>query len=79
MMERFVAAYYRDQYINDGFAFRTAIHVGALLINTGKYNHTSSKRKGSVVSKGVDLIVRASERNRKWFETGDLACLFKRP
>ncbi|KAI0115844.1 kinase-like domain-containing protein [Nemania sp. FL0031] len=65
--------------VSDDFAFRTAIQIGAHLIGFG----TSVQGWGTpaqvemVARTGRDIIVRAWQKDRQWFEGGDLACLFQ--
>ncbi|KAI0540880.1 kinase-like domain-containing protein [Xylaria digitata] len=64
--------------VSDDFAFRTAIQVGAHLVSFG----TSVQGWGTpeqvemVARTGRDIIVHAWQKDRGWFERGDLACLF---
>lgn len=73
------AAGYGD--IDDGFAYRTALHVGTHLICWGSRvtGWGSEEQVQQVVGKGKELILRAWHKDRAWFEAGDLACLFSRP
>ncbi|KAI1367788.1 kinase-like domain-containing protein [Xylaria arbuscula] len=67
--------------VSDDFAYRTAIQVGAHLISFG----TSVQGWGTpeqvemVARTGRDIIVHAWQKDRDWFEGGDLACLFHSP
>lgn len=65
-------------YIDDRFAFRTAIHIGAHLISFGsrlkEWGTETQIQNG--VRIGMDLIVHAWHEDRGWFEAGDMACLF---
>ncbi|KAI1465003.1 kinase-like domain-containing protein [Daldinia caldariorum] len=64
--------------VSEDFAFRTAIQVGAHLISFGM----SVQGWGSVEQVeecgrfGRDIITHAWEKDRRWFEESDLACLF---
>ncbi|KAI0458324.1 kinase-like domain-containing protein [Xylaria acuta] len=65
--------------VSDDFAFRTAIQAGAHLVSFG----TSVQGWGTpeqvemVARTGRDIIVHAWQKDRKWFQGGDLACLFQ--
>ncbi|KAK3903215.1 kinase-like domain-containing protein [Staphylotrichum tortipilum] len=65
-------------YIDDDFAFRTALHAGAHLVVTGTWiSGWGSETQGlHVVGVGKEMILRAWHKDRAWFEAGDLACLF---
>ena len=75
IIEGIVAGY---GYIDDEFAFRTAIHIGAHLISFGsrmkEWGTETQIEHG--VRIGRELIVRAWHEDGGWFEAGDLACLF---
>ncbi|KAI0526377.1 kinase-like domain-containing protein [Xylaria bambusicola] len=64
--------------VSDDFAFRTAIQIGAHLVSFG----TSVQGWGTpeqvemVARTGRDIIVHAWQKDRAWFQQGDLACLF---
>lgn len=65
-------------YIDDKFAFRTAIHIGTHLISFGsrlKEWGTETQIQESVRI-GMGMIEHAWHEDRDWFEAGDLACLF---
>jgi len=76
IVQGFVEGYGRVN--DDEFAFRTAIQVGAHLVSFG----TSVQGWGTpdqvemVARTGRDIIIHAWRKDRKWFEGGDLACLF---
>ncbi|KAI1151150.1 kinase-like domain-containing protein [Nemania diffusa] len=65
--------------VSDDFALRTAIQIGAHLISFG----TSVQGWGTpeqvemVARAGRDIIVHAWQKDRQWFEGGDLECLFQ--
>ncbi|KAI1338049.1 kinase-like domain-containing protein [Xylariaceae sp. FL0016] len=65
--------------VDEEFALRTAIQVGTHLIGFG----TSVQGWGTpdqvemVARTGRDIIVHAWRKDRKWFEEGELACLFE--
>lgn len=67
-------------FVDDDFAHRTALHVGTHLLGFG----TSVPGWGTpaqvemVANTGRDIIVRAWEMDRVWFESHDLAPLFRR-
>ncbi|KAK0637308.1 kinase-like domain-containing protein [Bombardia bombarda] len=77
VIEGFAAGY---GYIDDNFAFRTAIHVGTHLVCWGSRvpGWGSEAQIEQVVARGRDLIVHAWHKDRSWFEAGELACLFSR-
>jgi hypothetical protein len=76
MVEGFAAGY---GPVDDRFAFRVAIHVGAHLVVFGSRvaGWGSDEQVLQVVGKGREIIERAWHEDRQWFEAGDLACLFK--
>ncbi|KAI0424277.1 kinase-like domain-containing protein [Xylaria sp. FL1042] len=65
--------------VSDDFAFRTAIQIGTHLLSFG----TSVQGWGTpeqvemVARTGRDVIVHAWQKDREWFQGGDLACLFQ--
>lgn len=67
--------------IDEAFAFRVLIQVGAHLICWGSRapNWGTDDQVREVVRTGRDLIVRAWHKDRGFFEASDLACLFRRP
>ncbi|CAJ2506030.1 Uu.00g001600.m01.CDS01 [Anthostomella pinea] len=77
MVQGFVEGY---GIVSEDFAFRTAIQVGAHLVCFG----TSVQGWGPpvqvevVARTGKEIIVHAWRKDRKWFEGGDLACLFSK-
>lgn len=77
IIDGFLAGY---GFVDDDFAYRTALHVGTHLIGFG----TSVPGWGTpeqvelVAKTGRDLIMRAWETDKNWFEGHDLAPLFKR-
>ncbi|KAK4250571.1 kinase-like domain-containing protein [Corynascus novoguineensis] len=75
LIEGFTAGY---GSVNDEFAFRTALHVGTHLIAFGSQvpGWGSETQVQHVVGLGKDIILRAWNKDRSWFEGGDLACLF---
>lgn len=75
-MEGFVDAY---GPIDETFAFRTALQAGAHLLSviTSSSGMGTPERISEVARLGRDIIVHAWEKDRAWFEAGDLACLFR--
>jgi hypothetical protein len=64
--------------ISEEFAFRTAIHAGThLLCVTTDFPAWGHENYDRVVAVGRDIIVHAWEKDRDWFQKGDLAGLFK--
>ncbi|KAI1354593.1 kinase-like domain-containing protein [Xylaria sp. FL0043] len=76
MVQGFVEGYGE---VSDDFAFRTAIQIGTHLISFG----TSVQGWGTpeqvemVARTGRDIIVHAWQKDREWFQEGDLVCLFR--
>jgi hypothetical protein len=66
--------------VDDDFAFRTALHAGTHLIAWGTRvpGWGSEEQVRQVVSVGRDIVLRAWQKDRAWFEASDLACLFRR-
>lgn len=74
MMESLVYAYGE---VTEEFAFRTAIQVGTHLvcvISTLGWGPPEQVEKAIVI--GRDIIVHAWNKDRSWFEKGELACIF---
>ncbi|KAK4216709.1 kinase-like domain-containing protein [Rhypophila decipiens] len=65
-------------HIDDKFAFRTAVHIGARMINFGTLagDLVPETRLQRGIRMGREMIVHARREDRGWFEAGDLACLF---
>lgn len=63
---------------SEGFAYRTAIQVGAHLIcfGTSVQGWGTPEQVENVARIGRDLIVKAWNKEHAWFEGGDLSCLF---
>ncbi|KAK3333874.1 kinase-like domain-containing protein [Cercophora scortea] len=78
LIEGFASGY---GYVDDDFAFRTAIHVGTHLVCWGSRvpGWGSESQIQHVVQRGMELIQRAWAKDRAWFDAGDLACLFHKP
>ncbi|KAH9892926.1 kinase-like domain-containing protein [Xylariomycetidae sp. FL2044] len=75
MVQGFLAGY---GAVSEAFAFRTAIQAGAHLVcfGTSTPGWGSPEKVEMVARTGKEIIVRAWKRDRGWFESGDLACLF---
>lgn len=77
LIEGFATGY---GFVDDDFAFRVAVHVGAHLIGFG----TSVPGWGSkeaierVCNAGQDLISHSWGKDRAWFEDHDLSPLFRK-
>lgn len=67
-------------FVDDDFAYRTALHVGTHLVNFGtSVPDWGTPEQVEIVAKTArDIIVRAFETDRGWFEGHDLAPLFRR-
>ncbi|KAI0440863.1 kinase-like domain-containing protein [Xylaria telfairii] len=65
--------------VSDDFAFRTAIQVGAHLVcfGTSVQGWGTPEQVEMVARTGRDIIVHAWQKDREWFQGGDLACLFQ--
>ncbi|TPX16405.1 uncharacterized protein E0L32_004054 [Thyridium curvatum] len=76
IMEGFVAAY---GHFSEDFAFRAAIQIGThlLCVTPASEGWGTPDQIQGVARVGRDVIVHAWKRDRLWFETSDLACLFK--
>ncbi|KAI1816217.1 kinase-like domain-containing protein [Poronia punctata] len=76
IVEGFVQGYGR---VSDDFAFRTAIQVGAHLISFGTsvQGWGTPEQVETVARTGRDIILHAWRKDGTWFESSDLACLFK--
>lgn len=75
IMEAFVDAHGE---VSLGHAFRTAVQVGAHIVCVTSivgWGAPNEIEKAVVV--GKDIIVHAWEKDRAWFEEGDLACIFR--
>ncbi|KAI2626636.1 kinase-like domain-containing protein [Hypoxylon sp. NC1633] len=75
MVQGFVTGYGAT---SDDFAFRTAIQVGAHLVcfGTSVQGWGTPEQVENCARMGRDIIVHAWKKDRRWFEEGDLACLF---
>ncbi|KAK4106904.1 hypothetical protein N658DRAFT_512627 [Parathielavia hyrcaniae] len=71
------AAGYGD--VDAEFAFRTALHVGTHLIAWGTRapGWGSEAQVEQVVGVAKEIVLCAWQKDRAWFEAGDLACLFR--
>ncbi|KAI1431217.1 kinase-like domain-containing protein [Xylaria sp. CBS 124048] len=65
--------------VSDDFAFRTAIQIGAHLVSFGTSvgNWGTPEQVEMVARTGRDIIVHAWQKDRGWFQGGDLDCLFR--
>ncbi|KAJ5554692.1 hypothetical protein N7513_004651 [Penicillium frequentans] len=65
--------------LDDEMAFRTAMHVGVHLAVWGSrvQGWGTQEQVEEVVKVGRDLIVQGWNKNKAWFEGGDLECLFQ--
>ncbi|KAK4242468.1 kinase-like domain-containing protein [Achaetomium macrosporum] len=75
LIEGFVAGY---GYVDDEFAFRTALHVGTHLVAWGSRvsGSGSETQVQQVVGVGKEVILHAWHKDRAWFEAGNLGYLF---
>ncbi|KAL7626920.1 hypothetical protein AAE478_003694 [Parahypoxylon ruwenzoriense] len=64
--------------VSEDSAFRTAIQIGAHLIcfGTSVPGWGTQEQIENCARVGKDIIIHAWEKDRPWFEQGDLACLF---
>ncbi len=80
IIQGFVAGY---DTLNDDMAFRIAIHAGVHLIFWSVRRDTPapftepSEQIQDAIRIGTEFVVKGWERNRKWFESSELACLFR--
>lgn len=75
MMEAFVGAYGE---VSQEHAFRTAVQVGAHIVCvTSTLGWGTGEEVEKAVVVGKNIIVHAWEKDRSWFEEGDLACMFR--
>ncbi|CAN8097287.1 unnamed protein product [Discula destructiva] len=75
LIEGFVSGY---GLVNDSFAFRTLLHVGTHLVGfgSGVAGWGEPEQCENVARVGRDIILRAWQKDRSWFEGHDLACVF---
>jgi hypothetical protein len=75
LLQGFVEAY---RLTSLDFAFRACIQMGAhLLCITSMFPGWGSPQQvEEVITMGRDIIVHAWEKDRAWFEGGDIACIF---
>ncbi len=78
LIEGFAAGY---GYVDDAFAFRAALHVGTHLVTWGTEvgGWGSREQVLEVLKVGCAIVMHAWDKDRAWFEAGDLACLFGPP
>lgn len=76
LIEGFVAGY---GFVHDEFAYRAALHTGIHLVGFGSAvpGWGSPEKQESVARAGRDIILRAWQKHRSWFEDHDLAPLFQ--
>lgn len=76
LIEGFVAGY---GFVNDEFAYRIALHVGTHLVGfgSGVPGWGTVEQQENVARTGRDIILKAWQKDRAWFEGHDLAHLFK--
>ena len=67
-------------FLDDDFAYRTAMHVGTHLVCFGSRvpGWGTLEQVEEVVEVGRDLIIKAWEKDHLWFEESALSCLFPR-
>ncbi|KAI8958965.1 kinase-like domain-containing protein [Daldinia sp. FL1419] len=75
MVQGFVEGY---GPVSEDFAFRTAIQIGAHLVAFGMTvpGWGSAEQVEECGRLGRDIITHAWQKDRKWFEASDFACLF---
>lgn len=77
LIDGFVSGY---GFVDDNFAFRTLLHVGTHLVGFGSSvaGWGTPEQRENVARTGRDIILRAWQKDRDWFERHDLASLFKK-
>ena len=76
MMDGFIDGYGE---VDEKFAFMTAVHVGTHLVCVTTDDPAwGAENYERVVATGREIIVHAWKRHPKWFEKGNLACLFNK-
>ena len=75
MIQGFVGGY---GGVDEDFAFRTAIHIGAHLMWVGGTvpGWGDQKQVEAVVTVGRDVFIKAWQKDRTWFHGHVLECLF---
>ncbi|KAI0166644.1 kinase-like domain-containing protein [Xylariaceae sp. FL1272] len=64
--------------VGEDFAYRTAIQMGTHLVAHGGVEGWGTPEQVEMVARtGRDIIVHAWQRDRAWFHSGELACLFQ--
>lgn len=76
VIEGFVAGY---GFVDDEFAYRTALHVGTHLVGfgSGTPGWGTLKQQENVAKVGSNIILKAWQKDSAWFESHDLAPLFR--
>lgn len=74
MLEGMVDAY---GPVTEDFAYRTALQIGAHLVCVMTVlDRLPPEQLEQAVAVGRDIIVHAWNKDRAWFEKGELACMF---
>lgn len=75
LIEGFVSGY---GFVDESFAFRTLLHVGTHLVGFGSMvaGWGTPEQCETVARRGGDIILRAWQKDRVWFEKHDLASIF---
>lgn len=65
-------------WMDDAFAFRTLLHAGTHLVGfgSGVAGWGTPEQQEMVVRTGRDIILRAWQKDKDWFESHDLASIF---
>lgn len=76
IVDGFLAGY---GFVDDDFAYRTALHVGTHLVvfGTSVLGWGTPEQAELVARTGREIILRSWETDRSWFEGHDLAPLFR--
>ncbi len=81
LMEGLAAGY---GCFDDDFAFQTALYAGSVIVSLATMASASmkliiwgSEEQGQQILRAAkELVLRAWHKDRAWFESSDLACLF---